>query len=313
MNMTFCMNMMEMWSNHYRFSTRASTQIFNPDMVLYFLKQVMKDDSVPEEMLDQNIRIDYGKLQHLVLVDQKFNGNFSILKSIIDTGETISELNVSFPLERLLDRKNFVSLLFYLGLISIADTAKGSPVLRIPNHTVRKLMYGYLRNAFQDVNIFRIDLWSFANLMRDMAYEGKWQPLFDFLAEEVHRQTSIRDYLSGEKVIQGFLSAYLNVTDYYLTWSEHELGKGFADLYLEPFLARFPDMRYGYLIELKYISRGDFSDNTLQKTIQEAAVQVDQYAGDARLQEIAQQVTLKKVIIVYNGWELVYREEIEED
>jgi hypothetical protein len=63
----------------------------------------------------------------------------------------------------------------------------------------------------------------------------------------------IVDYLSGEKVTQGFWSAYLNVTDYFLTWSEREMGKGFADLYLESFLVRFPDMRYGYLIELKYI------------------------------------------------------------
>lgn len=311
-DVALCIDMMKTWANHYRFSTRAETQVFNPDMVLYFLKQVMEDDTLPEEMIDQNIRIDYGKLRHLVLVDQKFNGNFSILKEIIETGETIADLKVSFPLERLLSRENFVSLLFYLGLISIAGTVKGSPVLRIPNHTVRKLMYGYLRDAFQDVNIFRIDVWSFANLMRDMAYEGKWQAMFDFLAEEVKKQTSIQDYLSGEKVIQGLLLAYLNVTDYFLTWSEHEMQKGFADLYLEPFLARFPDMRYGYLIELKYIARSECNESKLQEVITDATTQLKQYAGDRRLQSLPQEVTLKKLVIVYNGWELVYREEIEE-
>jgi len=312
LDVTLCMDMMEMWSNHYRFSTRASTQIFNPDMVLYFLKQVMKDDSLPEEMIDQNIRIDYGKLRHLVLVDQKFNGNFSILKDIIETGETISELNVSFPLERLLDRENFIFLLFYLGLLTIEGIHEGRPVLRIPNLTVKKLMYGYLRDAFDDVKVFRLDLFHFANLVSKMAYQGKWQPLFDFLAEEVRKQTSIRDYLSGEKVIQGFLLAYLNVTDYFLTWSEHELDKGFADLYLEPFLARFPDMRYGYLIELKYIARGEFNESKLQEAITDATTQLKQYAGDKRLQSLPQEVTLKKLVVVYNGWELVYPEEIEE-
>jgi hypothetical protein len=217
---------------------------------------------------------------------------------------------VSFPLERLLDRVNFVSLLFYLGLVSIADTLKGGPLLRIQNRTVKNLMYGYLRDAFYDVDIFRLDVWRFANLIREMAYDGVWQPVFDFLAEQVQKQTSVRDYLEGEKVIQGFVLAYLNVTDYYLTWSERELGKGFADLYLEPFLARFPDMRYGYLIELKYITHGEFSDAALHSSIKEAKRQAMQYADDERIRKMSKQVTLKKLVLVYNGWELVHREEI---
>jgi hypothetical protein len=311
LDVSLCLDVMSTWYDHYRFSTRATDQVFNPDMVLYFLKQVMKDDLLPETMIDQNIRIDYGKLRHLVLVDRKFNGNFSILKEIIETGETISALNVSFPLERLLDRANFVSLLFYLGLVSIADTMKGSPLLRIPNRTVEKLMYGYLRDAFYDVDVFRLEVWSFANLIRNMAYDGEWQPVFDFLAEEVKKQTSVRDYLAGEKVIQEFLLAYLNVTDYFLTWSEREMKKGFADLYLEPFLARFPDMRYGYVIELKYIPRQEFSDTKLQENIKEAKQQAKQYAEDERIQKTSQNVTLKKLVLIYNGWELVHREEME--
>jgi len=37
-----------------------------------------------------------------------------------------------------------------------------------------------------------------------MAYTGKWEEVFDYLAAEIEKQTSIRDYLTGEKVIQGF-------------------------------------------------------------------------------------------------------------
>lgn len=308
----FCMDVMRAWYDNYRFSNEAEQQVFNSDMVLYFLLESFDRTSLPQRMIDQNVRTDYGKLRHLVLVDRKFNGNFSILKELIETGKIISDLQVSFPLERLLDRENFVSLLFYLGLVSITSTAEGVPVLRIPNRTIRDLMYGYLRDAFYDVDIFRIDLFRFTGLIRGMAYRGEWQPLFDFLAEEVRKQTSVRDYLTGEKVLQGFLLAYLNVTDYFLTWSEREMEKGFADVYLEPFLARFPDMQYGYLIELKYIPRKEFNENKLQKNIKEAKKQLKQYAEDERIQKISQNVTLKKLVLVYNGWELVYREEIEE-
>ena len=49
--------------------------------------------------------------------------------------------------------------------------------------------------------------------------------------------------------------AYLNVSHFFLTWSEKEMGGGFVDFYLEPFLARYRDMKFGYLVELKYIAR----------------------------------------------------------
>lgn len=142
-----------------------------------------------------------------------------------------------------------------------------------------------------------------------MAYRGEWQPFFDFVAQGIREQTSIRDYLSGEKVIQGFLLAYLNVSQFFLTWSEKEMGGGFADFYLEPFLARYPDMQFGYLVELEYISRSEFDEAKLQKKISEAEGQLARYANDPRLQAVAARVPLKKLVLVYNGWELVYRAE----
>ena len=305
-----CMDTMQTWYNAYRFSRTADTRMFNSDMVLYFIEHVTRERAQPDNLIDQNVRVDYGKLRHLVMVDQRLNGNFSQLKQIMETGETVSEIAQSFPLERLLDRENFISLLFYFGLLSFDGVSQGLPVLRIPNLTVKKLMYGYLRDGFRDVDVFRVDLFHFSGLVSKMAYRGEWQAVFDFLAEEIQNQTSVRDYLSGEKMIQGFLLAYLNVTNFFLTWSERELGKGFTDLYLEPFLARYPDMRFGYLIELKYIPRNEFSPKKLQQKVQQAEVQLRKYAGDERLRDVRQSVTLKHLVVVYNGWELVYREEL---
>jgi hypothetical protein len=175
--------------------------------------------------------------------------------------------------------------------------------------TVKDLLYSYLRESYQDVDVFRIDLWRLSKFLQAMAYHGEWQPLFDYLAQEIKQQTSVRDYLNGEKVIQGFLLAYLNITHYFLTWSEREMGGGFVDLYLEPFLARYPDMRFGYLIELKYIARSEYNQVKLQEKIDEAKGQFVRYSNDERIRKVADQVPLKHLILVYNGWELAYREE----
>lgn len=36
---------------------------------------------------------DYGRLRHLMAIDRRLNGNFSLLKKIIEEGETTSPIN----------------------------------------------------------------------------------------------------------------------------------------------------------------------------------------------------------------------------
>jgi hypothetical protein len=298
---------MSKWYNNYRFAEDTQRDVYNPDMVLYFTDKVIGTGKLPKELIDQNVRMDYGKLRHLILVDKRFNGNLSRLKEIMEKGRITSSVTSSFPLEAIIQPENFISLLLYFGLLSFAPTSGTRTVLQIPNLTVQKLMYGYLRDAYADVDIFRVDLWRLANMLGDMAYDGVWEPVFDFLAGEVKNQTSVRDYLAGEKVIQGFLLAYLNVTDYFLPRTEMEMSKGFADIFLEPFWARFPDMGYGYVIELKYIKRGGLTEDILEKKIAEAREQLDKYAQDDHVVRAMGKGKLKKIVLVYHGWEMVYR------
>ncbi len=301
---------MREWYGQYRFAEETKEYVFNTDMVWYFIKEARGRNALPSQLLDQNVRTDYGKLRHLLTVDRRPNGNFGRLREIIEAGETAGNVAVSFPLERLTSADNFVSLLYYMGLLTFDGVREGLPVLRIPNLTIRELLYSFLRDGYHETDIFRLDLGRLAGMLGQMAYRGEWQPFFDFLAEQVAQQTSVRDYLGGEKVIQGFLLAYLNVTYFFIPWSEREMGGGFADIYLEPFLARYPDIRYGYLIELKYLPRGEDRDARLPALIAEAETQLRRYLTDDRVQAVAARVTLKAVVLVYHGWELVYRGEM---
>ena len=62
-------------------------------------------------------------------------------------------------------------------------------------------MYGLLRDGYKDVGVFRINLFRFEQLLVGMANEGAWQPVLEFLSEAIARQTGIRDYIAGEKVL----------------------------------------------------------------------------------------------------------------
>ncbi|TGO02487.1 hypothetical protein PN36_24255 [Candidatus Thiomargarita nelsonii] len=303
-NLNETLALMKVWYGNYRFSKSVEIEQFNTDLVLYFLKNIMELGTIPEEMIDPNVKVDYEKLRHLVVLDRKLNGNYSRLRSIIETGGISANIAASFPVEDLTKPKNFISLLYYFGLLSYQCEEE----LIIPNRTMQNLMYGYLRDGYEDVDVFSIDLWQFANLVRNMAYKGEWQPVFQFLAQEVEKQTSIRDFLSGEKVVQTFLLTYLNVTDYYITHTEAEMGKGFVDLYLEPFVAKYDKVKYAYLIELKYITRSEFTKELLQDKIKEAKNQLQQYASDPQVIKGNRGRNLKLVMLIFSGWELVHSE-----
>ena len=184
----------------------------------------------------------------------------------------------------------------------------GEPLLIVPNRTVWELMYGYLREAWRETDIFRVNFWELGKRVREMAWLGKWRELFDFLAEATHQQTTIRDYLTVEKVIQGFLLAYLNISDFYISRTEKEMNKGFADIFLEPFLAKYPDLPYLYMIELKYLKRGELTDSLLQQTIEEAQGQLAHYLQDEILQNQYASLQTIGLILVFHGWELIYCE-----
>lgn len=313
------------WYNHYHFHEERLEPIVNSDMALYYLQSLVHAGKPPRRLIDQNVRIDYGKLRHLVQIDRqigdretaqgatRLNGNFSRLRAIIESGEEVAQIQTSFPAEGLLQQDNFVSLIYYLGLLSFAGEKEGSPLLKIPNRTVRQLMYGYLRDAYQEVGVFQPSTYDIAEKLRHMAYRGEWEGFFDYLAEQIAAQASVRDFLQGEKMIQGFLLAWLNLSAYFRVFSESEQAGGFADLYLAPFYFRYPDMRHAYLIELKYLSRSEDSPSKRASLLEQARAQLRRYAGDERISAHLGEATLHPIVLLYSGWELVHREAVSID
>ena len=66
---------------HYiRLSLSDNTVVYHTDMVLYYLKHSVPNKPGPEELIDDNVRIDYGKLRHLLTVGRRLNGNFDLLR-----------------------------------------------------------------------------------------------------------------------------------------------------------------------------------------------------------------------------------------
>ncbi|MGE5343438.1 MAG: AAA family ATPase, partial [Candidatus Omnitrophota bacterium] len=167
----YLLELMAEWYGQYKFSEHApdDQRLFNSDMVLYFLKEYFRIQTIPGDLVDRNVRIDYGKLRHLIILDKgkskTTNGNFSKLKEIIEDGGTSTTISRGFPLEEMMDSNNFKSLLFYFGLLTIKGPERDKLRLQIPNETVKRLYYDYIKDAYGETGIFSIDLSTYANLM----------------------------------------------------------------------------------------------------------------------------------------------------
>ncbi len=133
------------------------------------------------------MRIDYGKLKHLILIDKEksitTNGNFDRLKEIIRNGELSSDIEEGFPMEKIADKKNFISLLYYFGLLTIKSGYPDDTVLTIPNETIRRLYYDYIKDAYEETGTFSLDLYTYERLIKAMAAKGEWRPRYWIISQ----------------------------------------------------------------------------------------------------------------------------------
>lgn len=296
--------MMKPWYDNYCFSSDSLNEpMYNSDMVLYFLNNYLPHKKAPSNMIDNNIRTDYNKLRHLIRLDKTFGLNASIIQEIIANGSIVTEIKTAFPAEDLAKPDNFKSLLYYYGLLSIQGIKRGDTVLGIPNLTVREQLYGYLIEAYREADLFELDMSNLNNLVKDMAYDGIWEPAFRYFASELERQSTIREFIEGEAHVKGFLLAYLGLTRAFIIFPEHESNKGYADFYMMPDLLHQPEIAYSYIVEVKY-ARRDASDAEIAALRQEAAEQLRRYAADPKVQTTKGHTLLRLITLIFKGWNL---------
>ncbi len=298
-NSTLSPQLIDDWYNNYRFNEQVVDTIYNTDMILYYVDSLIINGQPPRNLVDINVRTDYSKLRYLINTNNKLNGNFNVLQRLFGDGHvTANMIKDSFSAFEVTRQENFISLLYYLGLITIDKVERMRYYLKIPNQTIRIIMAEYLQDALEEAKVFNIDLSRLQDLIYDLAFDGSLE-LFHYLADKIKEQTSIRDYIQGESLIKGLFIAYLNFSPFYAVLTEKERNKGYVDILLQK-APNITDELTEYVIELTYLTKAEFSEKLLESTIKDAATQIKQYRKPAE----------KGIIIVFRAWEMVYCEQL---
>ena len=302
---------MKPWYDNYCFAEEryGETTMYNSVMVLNFVDNYIRSNyQIPKKMVETNIRIDYDKLRMLIRHDKEFAHDASIIQQLVTQGFVIGTLNENFPAERINDPDNFLSLLFYFGMVTIDGTYDGETKFIIPNEVVRDQMYTYLLDTYKE-NDLVYDRYSKGKLESKLAYHGEYKPYFEYIADCLKKYSSQRDKQKGEAFVHGFTLAMTSQNKFYRPISELDNDGGYADIFLSPLCDIYKDMVDSYIIELKY-SKSQTTDEQVKKLFEEASAQISRYADSDMVREAVKTTKLHKLVVIYRGAEMAACEEI---
>jgi hypothetical protein len=286
---------MEMYYNGYMFNPDCENRVYNPTMVLYILEQILEDSKITE-VIDENIKTDYSRLKNLV----RDESNRKTLVEIIDEGGiAVSKIMERFSVEEMDYHQHFVSLLFYLGLLTVKERdPMGEISLCIPNYSIKTLYWGYLAELMKETSPdMNIEIQTLKNAITAMAMNGDLNRFIAYISENAFSRLSDYDLQRfDEKYIKILLLAYLFMVKTYIAMSEYETVPGRADIFLQrnPI---YPYARYEWILELKYCKVSE-TEAEIDAKRREALVQIDKYINAYRTKD---RPDLKAAVIIFTG------------
>ena len=301
---------MKPWYDNYCFAEECygETTMYNSNMVLYFVKNYIQRGKAPRDMVEDNIRIDYEKLRMLIRKDKEFAHDASIIQTLVSEGYVTGELKKGFPAVNITNPDNFVSLLYYFGMLTISGTYKGRTKLTIPNQVVREQIYTYLLSTYNEAEL-NFSSYEKNELASGLAYRGDWKAYFGYIADCLKRYTSQRDKQKGEFFVHGFTLAMTAQNRFYRPISEQDTQAGYVDIFLCPLLDIYSDMKHSYIVELKYAKYKD-PENRVEELRQEAIAQANRYADTDTVKRAVGTTQLHKIVVVYKGMDMPVCEEV---
>ena len=301
---------MKPWYDNYCFAEECygETTMYNFNMVLYFVKNYIQRGKAPRDMVEDNIRIDYEKLRMLIRKDKEFAHDASIIQTLVSEGYVTGELKKGFPAVNITNPDNFVSLLYYFGMLTISGTYEGRTKLTIPNQVVREQIYTYLLSTYNEAEL-NFSSYEKNELASALAYRGDWKAYFGYIADCLKRYTSQRDKQKGEFFVHGFTLAMTAQNRFYRPISEQDTQAGYVDIFLCPLLDIYSDMKHSYIVELKYAKYKD-PESRVEELRQEAIAQANRYADTDTVKRAVGTTQLHKIVVVYKGMDMPICEEV---
>ena len=285
----------------YKFCLEAKNQIYNSNMCLYFLSRYIGLGKIPDDLIDMNIASDYSKIGKMLNLCQGEN-KLEILRKTVQGEPIVTEIVEKFNPAIEFDETDMISMLYYLGYLTISGEDLGMPELTIPNKVMKEIYADYFMKLMNQEADFKINSTLNQEILREIAREGKIDKMVKTLRIYLNNLSN-RDLIKfDEKYIKLIFYCISMTMPIYSVKSEMEVNRNYPDILLVP-----RDRTKGYkaiMVEFKYLKKGETAK--LEDKQKEAREQIERYSEFDDIKDIE---GLRKYTIVVARNEL-YVEEI---
>ena len=285
----------------YKFCLKAKNQIYNSNMCLYFLSRYIRLGEIPDKLIDTNIASDYSKIGKMLDLCKGEN-RLEILRKTVQGEPIVNTIIEKFNPAIEFTENDMISMLYYLGYLTISGEDLGKPELTIPNKVMKEIYANYFMQIMEEEANFKIDNTTNNEILREIAKEGKIDKMVETLKIYLNNLSN-RDLIKfDEKYIKLIFYCIAMNMNIYSTKSEMEVNRNYPDILLVP-----RDSSKGYkavMVEFKYIKKGEVAK--LEDKQKEAKEQIERYSSFEDIKDIQ---GLRKYTIVVSTND-IYVEEI---
>jgi hypothetical protein len=202
------------WYDGYLFSRTAKSRLYNPNMVLYFLNEYAYENEYPKKLIDVNIASDYGKLRnlfHLGTIEYKHK----LLEELIETGVVEGILTEQFSFEKEFSKDDFISMLFYLGLVSLYQAGLSRLKFSFPNYVVKELYLQFFIDSLKTQHQLDFEVDDVRDKLELMAQQNEVAPFVELIEKALHNLSN-RDFMKfDEKYIKALFIGFASLSNLY--------------------------------------------------------------------------------------------------
>ena len=238
----------------YRFSLKGKEKMYNSNMCLYFLNSYIRFKEIPNQLIDVNIASDYSKLGRMLDLCKGENRAEIIEKTVSGEGilaDIVEKFNPAMEFEE----RELVSMLYYLGYLTISEEKLGKAELKIPNKVMREIYSEYFMKILNQATEMEIKNSEYNEILEEIALEGKIDKIVELLQKYL-KNLSNRDYQRfDEKYVKLIFYCIVMNLKIYSVKSELEVEREYPDIVLIP-----RDRSKGYnaiMVEFKYLKKSE--------------------------------------------------------
>ena len=285
----------------YKFCLKAKNQIYNSNMCLYFLSRYIRLGEIPDKLIDTNIASDYSKIGKMLDLCKGEN-RLEILRKTVQGEPIVNTIVEKFNPAIEFTENDMISMLYYLGYLTISGELVGIPELTIPNKVMKEIYADYFMQMMDKEAEFRIDNNANQEILIQLAKEGRIDKIVEILKIYLNNLSN-RDLIKfDEKYIKLIFYCIAMNIKAYSTKSEMEVNRNYPDILLVP-----RDSSKGYkavMVEFKYIKKGEVAK--LEDKQKEAREQIERYSSFEDIKDI-QGLRKYTIVVATND---IYVEEI---